>query len=69
MGEQPFRNQAVECGCTGPGNAVGSFALWVDAGVRQKTIFLLDTGSGFYLCKQSRIREGTVYNSTKSVYV
>ncbi|PNF36845.1 hypothetical protein B7P43_G08878 [Cryptotermes secundus] len=29
------------------GNAVGSVALWMDVGVRQKIIFLLDTGSGF----------------------
>jgi hypothetical protein len=67
MGEQPFQNQVVVCGCTGMGNAVGSVALWVYVGVRQKIIFLLNTGSGFCLCKQSNIREGMVYNSTTSV--
>jgi hypothetical protein len=67
MGEQSFQNQAVVCGCTGMGNAVGS-VLWVDVGVRQNMIFLLDTGSGLCLGKQSHIREGTVYNSTTSVY-
>jgi hypothetical protein len=49
LGEQPFQNQAVVYGCTGMGYAVGSVALWVDVGVRQKMIFLLDTGLGSYV--------------------
>jgi hypothetical protein len=68
-GEQPFRTPAVVFGCTRTANTVGSVTLWVDAGMRRKMKFLLDTGSDLCLCKHSSLREGTIYSPTKSVKV
>jgi hypothetical protein len=51
------------------GSPLDTVTLSVDVGERNKLRFLIDSGADLCLCKHGSLKEGTVYNSARSVNV